>query len=484
MRHSACRKALLNGDLNPAVAEHLDECERCLAFSRDLAQVGEYAQAMAPGPAPGGLADRVIAGVRSAAETGDVIDLDVEQAAEEVRPGWAGQPRGPLLVTLSLAAVLTLLVGVLAVFPREGDDDSAPGVAAPEVVEPLLTAAERTLEAGTARVRLSGTTTATISPPDEVTLPEVSLPAAAEAFEPPPFTPPPEPDSASLPPEQQEEAHRQYEAQVDEMRRQYDAYVAEARAQYEAFRASAGAGFAGLEIPDEFTFEMRVSGAGAVEFPSRLRIDGTMEVTSASPALPTDPSGAFGIAVDGDRTLVKGPDGAWVEVPGAAGPMAAMLADPAAVAAFLRGARGSVTDLGREDLDGFAVRHYRFDVAASVFAPEGTEGEGTAEAWIGVDDGVVHKLQTTSSSDHRDESGFASSMHSQMTLELFDFGADVEVEMPSGSGSSSSGLGIGALLTPYDKEMPAGFFYAPPEVRDPPSFEQLGPAPTSPSTQP
>lgn len=486
MRHPACRHALLDGDLNPEVAQHLEECGRCRAFARDLAQVSEYARAMAPDAAPAGLADRVIAHVRVApAGSPGVIDLEEEARRDPApRRSWPGTQRAPLLATLSVAAVMMLLVGVLAVMPRGGD---APRLAAPpepEQLDPLLTAAERTLEAGTARVRVSGSATATITPPDDLAVPDVNLSIPAGTFEPPPFQPPPPPDYSTAPPEQHEEMRRQYDAQVEDMRRQYDAYVEQTRQQYEQLRRNSSELFSGIDLPDEFSFEMRITGTGAVEFPDRMRIDGEMRVVKAEPELPADPSGDFGVAVDGDRTFVRSPDGVWVEVPSVAGPLTPVLADPDGVADLLSGARGEVDDLGVEELDGFPVHHYRFDLDAGLFGPAGSDAEGSADVWIGVDDGIVHKLVAASSADHHDGSGFRARMRSTMTLELFDFGADVSVEMPTSAGTSSSPLGPGAVLTPYESDMSTSFFYAP-EASEPPSSEfQFTPPTSSPPPAP
>lgn len=461
MRHAACRRALVDGDLNPDVALHLDECERCRAFSRDLAQVSEYVGAMAPGSAPNGLADRVVAHVRAAGpaselEAGaDVLDLRRARGG-----GWAGTQRKPLLASLSVAASLILLVGVLAaVVPRGGDAPPVAVPGSPEEIDPLLAAAERTLETGTARVRLSGTASATIEAPTALVAPEVEFPDAAVAFEPPPFVAPPEPDFSGAPPEQQDEMRRQYQAQVDEMQRQHDEFVAESRRQYEQLQQDAAEVFSQIEIPSRFSFEMSVSAEGAIRFPDRMRLDGEMTVAKAEPSLPVDLSGTFGVAVDGDVTYTRGPDSAWVAVPGAMGPLGPLMADPDGLARLIGAARGDVSDLGEEELDGFRVRHFRFSVDAGVFAPAGTDAEGSVDVWIGVDDSIVHKMVSTSSSDFGDPSGFSSSMEASMTLELYDFGADVTVEIPAESGTSSAPLGPSALLAPFDTGMAAGLFY-------------------------
>ena len=506
MRHSACRRALIEGDLHPEVAEHLEACERCRGFARDLGQLAEYAQAMAPGPAPEGLADRVIAHVRqagaSAADPDAVItpvDLDRERAARR-----SPLTQRPVVAVLSIAAVAALVLGALAVLPRSADDGTqvADDGDRSATIDPLLAAARETIDTRTARVRLSGTAHATITPPDTLAFPEVQLPAVpTEALTPPPFQPPPEPDYSQIPPDQQEETRRQYEEYVEESRRQYEEYAATAEAMYEEqyrrMQSDAASVFAQIEIPDQYSFDMTIEGTGAVEFPDRMRVDGEMKVETSEPgALPLDPSAPFGVAVDGDRTLMRSPDGSWIEVPGAAGPLSLLLADPNGVARLLEGAKGEVDDLGVETIEGVDVRHYRFRVKASLVAASpridgdpsrdasDADAEVTAEAWIGVDDDIVYKMTVRSSSSYDGGGGFTSRVESAMTLELFDFGATVAVEIPETTASSSAPLGPSALLAPYTSDMAAGFFYAPPAETTPPTFVYPAPTFSSPPAPP
>lgn len=464
MRHSQCRRSLLDGDLNPAVAEHLEDCDRCRAFARDLGQLSEYARAMDPGAPPDGLADRVLAHVRAAgvepasAAAAEVLDLEREAARERAgRSLLRGPRRNPMLATLSVAAVMLLLVGVLAVLPG-----TRPGSDGPEI-DPLLTAAEETLAAGTARLRLSGSAMMTVTVPEQVrAFPEVEL---FEEFsdgavhEPPPFEPPPPPDFDDVPEEFRADFEEQYQQQVEEMRRQYEELLEQSRDRFEQLQADARAAFEELDIPDRFSFEAEISGEGAVVFPDRLRIDGSMEVVDAQPALPAQVSTDFAVVVTGATTHVKNPDGRWFTTPASSGPLAPLVADPDGIADLLHNADGDVEDLGEEELDGTGVRHFRFPVASAVFAPPGTRVSSTVDVWIGVDDGVVRKLTAASSSDHEGEGGFRTTMETEMTLELFDFGADVEVEAPEAAGRSSSAFGPAALLSPYQDEFASSLHF-------------------------
>lgn len=470
IRHATCRQALLDGDLRPEVAAHLDDCERCRRFATDLGQVGEYAAAMDPGPAPDGMADRVIAAVLAAPQTtasepggnGAVVDLDRARSA---------RGRGPLVASLAVAALVALVVGSLALVPRGGD---SPQVATPgeSTADALLISAERALEAGTARVRLRGTTTATITPPALPALPEVQFNATPPPPpEMPPFQPPPPPDYSQMPDDQREQAQREYEQFVAEARARHEQFAAESRRQYEEqferMQSAAGSVLDAIQVPDEFSFTAEIAGDGAVEFPDRMRIDGEMTV-DAKPAPPgANRTTPFGFAVDGSRSLVRSPDGTWVEVPSTGGPLMPFLGAGDGIATILRGSAGKIDDLGVEKIAGVSVRHLRFRLESSVLttgAPPGADvsASGSAEVWIGVDDDVVYRMSSRSTSSFRDATGFSSSVESTMLLELYDFGAEVSVEIPEAGGSVSSPLGPSAVLTPFNPDMAAGFFYAPP----------------------
>lgn len=456
MRHSACRRALLHGDLDPEIAAHLEACDRCRAFARDLGQVAEYAQSMNPGPAPEELADRVIARIRHA----DAAVTDLETTGATRAPFGH---RRPLMATMAVAAVLLLLVGVLAVVGRGGGD--APPIAGPEdreEISPLLTAAEHTLAAGTARVRLRGTTRVTVTPPDNLIVPDVEFVVPAPAYEPPPFQPPPPPDDSQMSPEDAESARQAYEAQLAEMRAQYEAFVEETRRRFEEVQQDSSAAFDLAAIPDQFSVSLDIEGEGAVRFPDQMRIDGEIRAR-AGEGVPDGSVEVFGVAVDGTRTLVRSPDGSWVAVPAPVGPLTPVLADADGVARLLVGATGAVDDLGEEELAGFRVRHYRFGVDPELLGPESVEAQGSVEVWVGVDDDIVHKIVSSSTVHHHDASGFDSRMESSMILELFDFGADVEVEIPEPAATSSTPLGAAAVLSPYEPEMATSIHFEPPD---------------------
>lgn len=470
MRHAACRRALLDGDLVPEVAEHLEGCDRCSAFARDLGQLSEYAQELAPPPAPDGLADRVVTHVKRAATAGaSVSDLDLVREATPGRRAerlLRGPRRGPLLSSVAVAAVMLLLVGVLAALPgvRSDDDD----------LDPLLAAAQSTVDTGSARVRLNGTTSMTVTLPESVlAVPEVDVFEDLPEIQPPAFEPPPLSDLEGIPEEFRAQIQEDYERQFDELRAQQERFAEERLRQLDRLRADARQAFESVEIPDEFSFEMNLSGEGAVAFPDRLQITGHMEVVESEPPLPGDDgfASSFGVVVAGDATYVRRPDGHWFEVGASTGPLGPVLTDADGVGALLRGAAGDADDLGTERLGDDEVRHLRYPLTGTLLAPPDAEVEATVDVWVGVDDDVVRKLEVETAIDYAVDTGFRSRMETRLTLELFDFGAEVSVEAPDAAGRTSSPLGRAAVLDPFDPEFGTGFHFGVATIPEPPSFD-------------
>jgi hypothetical protein len=130
--------------------------------------------------------------------------------------------------------------------------------------------------------------------------------------------------------------------------------------------------------------------------------------------------------------------------------------------ASLRGAGGTVTEVGTDTIDGVAVRHYRGTIdpaAATQAAPEARSGLaqlGTdpfpVEAWID-DDGIVRRLELSPSlgagAGALGALGAAGGL--MITVELRDLGRPVTIDVPPASEvtrvdpSTVSGLGAGGL---------------------------------------
>ncbi len=472
MRHTACRRALLDGDLVPEVAEHLDACDRCAAFARDLGQVSEYAQELTPPPAPDGLADRVVTHVQRSAAAGAaghaVADLDLAREARAERTVdrlLHGPRRGPLLSSVAVAAVMLLLVGVLAALPgvRPGGDDE---------LDPLLTAADHTRDTGSARVRLHGTTSMTVTPPDStVHAPRIEVFDEIPEFEPPSFDPPPPPDLEGVPEESREQMLDDYQRMIDELEAQQEQFAEEQQRRLEAFREDARRSVEAIETPDEFSFEMVITGEGIVVFPDGLEIDGQLVITDAEPPLGGDVTSALGVIVADGTTFVQGSGGPWFEVGAATGPLGPVLADADGVATMLRGADGEADDLGEEEIGNERVRHLRYPLTSALVAPPDADVAATVDVWVGTDDDVVRRLEAATTVDHA-TNGFSARMESRMTLELFDFGADVSVEAPNAAGRASSPLGPIAVLDPFDPGFGSSFHFG---LADLPQPRQIDP---------
>lgn len=176
--------------------------------------------------------------------------------------------------------------------------------------------------------------------------------------------------------------------------------------------------------PRETSAGFHVRGRGAVDFAGdRLWLDGTV-AAGAGGGTP------FRIAVDADGAAYAGPDGSWVGLPSTAGPLAALVLEPEAVVRVLRGARGEVTAAGRGEVDGIAVRRYRFVVDGRALAEAGTraaEADWTAEAWID-DEGRARRLELTTEGLADAETG--TRWRARVGLRLSAFGARVDAPAP------------------------------------------------------
>lgn len=449
MRHTTCRRSLARGDRPPRVAAHLERCSECRAFSRELEQVDALAHRLSVPAAPEGLADRVLAHVRAATSEEPTVapaGLGPRRRAEE---RWAMRRR-PVLASLAAAASLLLLVGVLATVTREG------GPAGDDVtVDPLLTAAERTLDAGTARVRLSGSVSITVTRPEGVQpeLPELEL---FEVVPPVVVEPPAPPDLSEVP----QELRAQLEQAYDDLRRQFEEFSRQQEDLYAQLREQGADVLDLVQVPTTFRVEMAVTGGGEVAFPDRLHLEGSLEVVSAEPGLPEAP-GSFEVVVVEGTAYYRGSDGRWLEVPGPSGPFGPFVLDPDGVADLLGGARPGAEDLGEEDLEGERVRHHRYGVDAGVFDPgTSTAIDATADVWVGSDDGRVRQLRVASTARHEAPDGTTVEMTTTLTLRLSDFGLEVSIEPPAQAdltGSTSTPLGPGAVFFPFDRGFSAGF---------------------------
>jgi hypothetical protein len=471
MRHSTCRRSLLEGDLIPDVVTHLEACEACRHFSEDLGLVASFASDMSAGDPPEGLADRVLARVQEAAgearsdaagaAVAPVADLGVARANRaDRRPGFLTTNRGPLLATMSVAAVMLLLVGVLAALPatRGGDDGD---------LDPLLTAASRTAAEGSALVRLSGTVEATVhlDAGAAITPPEIELPEIAEAE---PLQTPGLPDLTGVPESVAATVRADFEAAMARAREQHQRYVDELRADLERLREDTAERFEAVRIPRDYSFRAEISGQGAVRFGDGMSVMGSIRLAESDPPAADPPDGAFEARSKGGATYYRSRGGPWWSVPGVSGPLGPLVLDPDGVVEYLRSAASDIDDLGEAELDGVRVRHFRFAVEGDVVGDMGATHDARAEAWVGADDGLLRRLSVASRSSHRDP-GARVQLATNVTIDLGEFGADVDVARPSASGTASSPFGPAAVLYPFSAGFSVAFHYGI-SVSEPPAI--------------
>jgi hypothetical protein len=122
--------------------------------------------------------------------------------------------------------------------------------------------------------------------------------------------------------------------------------------------------------------------------------------------------------------------------------------DPSQYLAFLHGAGGDVEEVGTEDIDGVTTTHYEAEVTFDAILEHASEsGEASeeelealrsqlepmedaaesipTEVWVD-EDGLPRRIKLSMSFETAGES-----MEMDMTMDLFDYGLDVDVEPPS-----------------------------------------------------
>ncbi|HVM41652.1 MAG TPA: hypothetical protein VM618_12835, partial [Acidimicrobiia bacterium] len=256
-------------------------------------------------------------------------------------------------------------------------------------------------------------------------------------------------------------------------RQRHDDYIRRSQERIAELRADAAAALerARDQIPDRFSAEAEISGDGEVVFGEALRVDGSVDLVSSNAGPDTSAAGSFRLVVQGSEARYLGPEGQWIAVPGPAGPLGTLMLDPSGVTRLLNDARTGVEDLGEDEIDGRRVRGYRFGVGSSVLAGVDDGADGTAEAWVDVEDEVLLRLTIRSTVRH-DEGPRRGVLRTTLTMDLTDFGADVSVDVPPAQGRASSPLGPAAILYPFD----AGFsvsFYAGIEVPEVPELPAI-----------
>ena len=430
MTHSAVQDALLHDDLTPGIEAHLEQCSACADFAGRLETLRRQAvtarPALAPA-APDDLADRVLAGLG--------ITASPSTAVARRRPWPPEAVRRSLMRSATVAAVLMLLVGVLAVVADQNEDNS------PDV---LLASAEQTEAAGTAEVTVEGHTELAV-PVDQD---EGGNGAAAR---------PGAPEFEAFPPEVHRHMEQQwtrimaeferqmtaFERQVDESIRRGQEQIDQAlRDAFENFGQGAprGPGETRPERPsrpttsapgnkerppappDRLSLRVDLSAGGQVDFRGRANLEGSVRPTVSNAGIDAAPAG-FALSVEGRDAAGRGGNGSWARVDAEAGPLGAVLLDPGAVGRILRGAQGDVDVVGEGEVDGAHVRRYRFDVDADALVrAELADQEWEAEAAVD-DEGRVRTMRLRSRGGVHERSPLT--WQTDVTVHLRNFGTAV-----------------------------------------------------------
>lgn len=448
MEHATVRSAVLDDEADrPEVQRHLARCEECSHFADEVARIVSVAPTLYPHGASEGLADRVVAAVQAA----PAVATDPRAR----RRGLWADVRQPLLRSTAVAAVLLLILGVLAVARYDDDPSSEQRV--------LLAAATATEEAGTAEVRVDGSVSVAVPRPADAS----AGTAGAAQFR-------------GLPPELEAHFEREwsrimaeFERQLAEWERQVEQVFEQFDRQMEEFERQFGSGGGrpgGARpptaprppappappaapdrergrptLPDVLDASFSIRGHGALAFAGDLGIEGTVEPSGGNivTARGASTSAGFRLVARGDEVVVRQPDGSWRRLPGAAGPLGAVVLRPGAVPRILRAATGDIERLG----DG----RFRFEVDASdVVTVKGSalRERYQAEVWIGPDN-RVQRLAVSSRGTIQDQT-----WQTLLTLELGAYGsAQVNADAPPpatrGADSSETAIETDASLVVY-----------------------------------
>lgn len=459
MTHDQCRLELSSGEPTSSALAHVRACEGCRRFADALLLVTSGAPALAPSP-PAGLSDRVV-DVVSAELPAPVATLD-----GGTRRGDRVAGRRQLVLPAAAAVVaLALIASSALVSLRSGGGDD------------VLLAAARTTEAeGTASVRVRGRTTVT-----------VPVPAPAR-----PATRPRKPSFAAVPVElrptaeaqwaasmeQFERSLRRFERQMATFERQLDQALDDVNQQLENSLRMFEEGFGGTgsprrrpppsppprprrstepaagtgprptrprppAAPAEVAVGFAVDGRGRLGFDtSAVRLSG--RVTGSTGSRP------FALASAGEISRYRNPDGRWMAVGDAAGPLGTVLLRADAAQRILRSREGELQALGEARLDGQAMQRYRFRVderGLGRMTDAMRDADVVATAWLD-SKGRARRVAVTSSAVL--EPGSATRWRSHVVIDLFGFGGgEVEADLPPSDGSLLGGHRVSPLVYPF-----------------------------------
>ena len=452
--------ALLDDERSPEVEAHLRRCPACRDFAARLDAVRTSAaglgDVLAP-PAPGDLADRVLAHVRA-----DGAERHAGAPARpEARQGpWLTEAaRRSLTRSAAIAAALLLVVGALAVLARPDEERH----------DVLLASAERTEAAGTAKVTVEGETELAV--PVEHVAPGNGGAGPVRAARPPFEAFPPEvrghmeaqwaramaefERQLAVFQAQVDEAIRRSQEQIDRALR--DAFGGSGRPPSSRPSAAPPTSAAPPRPPTALSLRLAVAAGGTVDFRGRAQLQGTVRPAVPASSLEASATG-FAVSVDGRHAAVQAPDGSWAQAQSqsGSGPLGSVLLEPGAVGRILRNAEGEVEELGEADVDGARVRRYRFEVDPSaLLRTELSDQRWTAEATVDADGRVRSlRLQSRGGVDRKSPLTW----RTDVTLRLHDFGTPVGPRPAAAAearGNAAAGSRSSVLVHPFGPSVSA-----------------------------
>lgn len=191
--------------------------------------------------------------------------------------------------------------------------------------------------------------------------------------------------------------------------------------------------------------ELEIEGEGAFDFDAEIG-EMTMTVSGAGLGEPQ----SIETIVDSTYLYMKMPeqlggDGGWIRmdltsIPGGANQFSQ---DPSQYLSFLRGASDEIEEVGTEEIDGTETTHYRAELSFDKILEQAPNDEAAdeirtqlealggevdsipADVWID-EDGLPRRMELKMSVEAQGESA-----EMDITMDLFDYGVEVDVEPPS-----------------------------------------------------
>jgi hypothetical protein len=401
MTHEECRRLLLDGDRTSAVQEHLTACAACANLDRSLRSVALAARGLAAPPVPPGLADRVMASVRSGSSwTGPSRNWQWLVALRE----FASIPNGARsrAMVAGLTAVAVVVAAIFAVNQRSSS---------PDLHAQLVVAEQKTAGAATAEMSMSAVSNVRIHVSALETVPNFM------------------PELAGLPPDMLSRIRSQMNQVTDCLHR-----INQTAARDVDVTASA-------------------AGDGEVQFPDTLHARGTVvSGTAVTGAVKQRSSVGYETIVAGGNVYLRQPDGRWMIGDPAAGSLWGWAAlEPAAVLHALNDSGARVQDLGRSLVAGVETEHYGFQVSSATYGFSSVASLVYVNAYV---DLSTHRLvqMISVARGQTTQQGITTEWDQEATVRLaYEASAPVIEPPPSGQieGRSSSPTGAAALLYPF-----------------------------------